>query len=100
MTSMAPNTNPELLQLSPRTLQRLEKYRAFARANRMTFNQLSKREKEVLTMIAKGRTNEEIAAAMFRSVHTVRTHRNNLWRQLGIHNVVEAVYWAQAFDLV
>lgn len=86
--------------LSPTTLDRLRRQQAFAARQQRKFKALTTREKEVLTMIAQGRTNGAIAKQMFRSVHTVRTHRNNIWRQLEITTVVEAVWWAECFDLI
>lgn len=88
------------LQLSPRTLERLERLQQFAQRNQLRFNQLSKREREILSLICRDFKNEDIGRLLFISVHTVRTHRNNIWRTLGISSVVEAVRWAQAFDLV
>lgn len=88
------------LQVSLKCLERLRRSQAFARANKRRFASLSAREREILTLVCQGLSNEQIAAQLFRSVHTIRTHRNNIWRQLEIKSVVEAVRWAQAFDLV
>ncbi|MTB49982.1 response regulator transcription factor [Lewinella sp. W8] len=88
------------VMVSPQALRRLTELQRFARANRRNFSRLSRRELEILALICQGLTNEEIAARLYRSVHTIRTHRNNIWRQLGIRSVVEAVKWGQAFDLV
>ncbi|MDX2250522.1 MAG: response regulator transcription factor [Bacteroidia bacterium] len=48
---------------------------------------LTAREKEILTLIASGKTNAEIAEELFLSVKTVDTHRTNLMRKLDIHQV-------------
>jgi len=88
------------LRLSPQALLRLRRQAEFARLNQQRFAQLSGREREILGLICQGLSNEEIGRRIFRSVNTVRTHRNNIWRRLGIRSVVEAVRWAQAFDLV
>ncbi|MFW6248488.1 MAG: response regulator transcription factor [Bacteroidota bacterium] len=48
---------------------------------------LSEREKEVLTMVAYGRTNQEIADKLFISKHTVISHRKNITAKLGIKTV-------------
>lgn len=88
------------VRLSLQTLARIRELHAFARENRHRFERLTDREREILRLVCEGCTNEEIARRLFRSVHTVRTHRNNIWRQLGIRSVVEAVRWGQAFDLV
>ncbi|MBC6992948.1 LuxR C-terminal-related transcriptional regulator [Neolewinella lacunae] len=88
------------LEVSPNSLWRILELQTFARENRRRFASLSEREVEILTLICQGLTNEEIASKIFRSVNTVRTHRNNIWRQLEIKSVVEALRWGQAFDLV
>jgi DNA-binding NarL/FixJ family response regulator len=56
---------------------------------------LSPREREVLQLIAEGKTNEQIAAVMSRSVHTVRNHRARLMRKAGARNAVELVRIAE-----
>ena len=87
-------------EVSPTALDRLRRQQIFAAKHRREFAALTPREKELLALIALGRTNGEIAKQLYRSVHTVRTHRNNIWRQLGITTVVEAVWWAECFDLI
>ncbi|MDX2284357.1 MAG: response regulator transcription factor [Bacteroidia bacterium] len=48
---------------------------------------LTAREKEILTLIAQGKSNPEIAEMLFVSIKTVDTHRVNLMRKLDIHQV-------------
>jgi len=50
-------------------------------------NEISKRERAVLAMVAQGYTNKEIAEKLFISTHTVITHRKNIVRKLGIKTV-------------
>ena len=52
---------------------------------------LTKRELEVLSLIAKEMTNQEIADQLFISVRTVETHRINLTQKLGVHNAAGLV---------
>lgn len=52
---------------------------------------LSSREKEVLSLIAKGLTTKEIAARLHISSATVETHRTNIMRKLNVRNVAELV---------
>ena len=52
---------------------------------------LSGREKEVLTLIAEGSTNKEIAARLFISVSTVKTHRVNIMKKLKIKDTAGLV---------
>jgi two-component system, NarL family, response regulator NreC len=55
---------------------------------------LTLREKEVITKIAEGLTNAEIAAALVISVKTVDRHRENIMRKLNLHSRVELVKYA------
>ncbi len=50
-------------------------------------NHLSERERDIITLVAKGMTNKEIASRLFLSIHTVITHRKNISRKLGIKSV-------------
>ena len=52
---------------------------------------LSKRELEVLSLLAAGRTNSEIARDLFVSLGTVKSHTGNIYRKLGPRNRAEAV---------
>ena len=99
--------NPQListqqvnLKLSSVTIERLLKQRAFRQQRQKQFDSLSRRQREILTLICQGKTNRLIGNELFIAEDTVRTHRNNIWRQLGIRTVVEAVWFGQAFDLV
>jgi DNA-binding NarL/FixJ family response regulator len=61
---------------------------------------LSKRETEVIRAIAKGRTNQEIAAELFISVSTVKSHLASIQMKLGLRNRVEIAAWAWESRLV
>ena len=50
---------------------------------------LSEREKEIIRYIVKGLENEAIAEQLFISLHTVRTHRKNIFHKLNIHSATE-----------
>jgi len=52
---------------------------------------LSERELEVLTLLASGRSNTEIARDLFIALGTVKTHTNNIYRKLGVRNRAEAL---------
>lgn len=90
----------EQLQISPVTRERLLKQQTFRRQRQKQFDSLTRRQREILTLICRGQTNRQIGSELFISEDTVRTHRNNIWRQLGIRTVVEAVWFGQAFELV
>jgi DNA-binding NarL/FixJ family response regulator len=55
---------------------------------------LTAREREVLTCIAEGMTNREIAEALVISIKTVERHRENIMAKLDMHNRVELVKYA------
>ena len=59
-----------------------------------TYNLLSDREKEVLTLIAKGYSNKEIAEQLIISVKTVETHKGNLTEKLQMKTRPELVEYA------
>jgi len=56
--------------------------------------ELTLREREVLTYIAEGFTNREIAEALVISIKTVDRHRENIMHKLNLHNRVELVKYA------
>ncbi|WP_432413011.1 response regulator transcription factor [Rasiella sp. SM2506] len=55
---------------------------------------LSKSEREILTLIGKGKTTSEIAAARFTAVSTVEKHRKNMIRKLGLSGKGELLRYA------
>jgi DNA-binding NarL/FixJ family response regulator len=60
----------------------------------LTSARLSEREREVLQLIAEGKTTKEIAANLFLSAKTVETHRQHLMDKLEIHSVAELTKFA------
>ena len=63
------------------------------------FAALSEREREVLSLMAGGATNKEIAARLFLSPHTVKEHTSALYRKLKARNRAEAVQRAERLGL-
>ena len=61
---------------------------------------LTTTEMEIVKAIAQGKTTKEIAAERFSSIHTVTTHRKNIFRKLGIHTAHEAVKYALRAGLI
>lgn len=61
---------------------------------------ISKRECEIIVMIAEGHTNSEIAAKLFLSSHTVNTHRKNIMSKLGVKNTAGIVMYAVKTNLI
>lgn len=60
---------------------------------------LSRREREVLALMAHGATNREIAERLYLSPHTVKDHTSALYRKLGVRNRAEAVQRAERLGL-
>jgi len=84
--------------LSPRLLTRLvDDFRVQGRGGAVRqprFGTLTKREREILKMLAEGRSVKEIATSFDLSVKTVEAHKFNLMRKLDIHNKAQLVQYA------
>ncbi|MCH2230490.1 MAG: response regulator transcription factor [Crocinitomicaceae bacterium] len=60
---------------------------------------ISKRECEIITLIAEGFTNAQIADKLFLSAHTINTHRKNIMSKLGVKNTAGIVMYAVKTNL-
>ena len=83
--------------LSPRLLTRLvDGFRVQGRnaVRQPRFGTLTKREREILKMLAEGKSVKEIATGFDLSVKTVEAHKFNLMRKLDIHNKAQLVQYA------
>ena len=54
---------------------------------------LSERESQVLSLIVQGKSNQEIAAAIFLSINSVKTYIRSAYRKLGVSSRTQAVAW-------
>jgi ATP/maltotriose-dependent transcriptional regulator MalT len=61
---------------------------------------LSERELEVLSILASGKTNSEVAGDLFVSVGTVKSHTGNIYRKLGARNRADALNRARELGLI
>ncbi|HTX39199.1 MAG TPA: response regulator transcription factor [Bryobacteraceae bacterium] len=59
-----------------------------------SYELLTTREREVLQLIAEGRSNKEIANQLNVSLYTIETHRGNLMEKLNLHTVPELILYA------
>ena len=59
-----------------------------------SYELLTSREREILQLLAEGKTNKEIAGLLNLSVHTVESHRRNLHDKLRFHNFADLVLYA------
>jgi two-component system, NarL family, response regulator NreC len=65
-----------------------------------TFDLLTPREKEVLQLLAEGKTNKDVATTLDISPYTVESHRTNLMQKLNLHNTAEIVLYAVRKKLI
>ena len=61
---------------------------------------LTETETEIVRAIAQGKSTKEIAAERFSSVHTITTHRKNIFRKLGVNTAHEVIKYALRAGLV
>jgi DNA-binding NarL/FixJ family response regulator len=59
-----------------------------------SYDLLTAREREILQLVAEGRTNKEIAAALHISLTMVETHHTHILQKLNLHRVPELVLYA------
>ena len=59
-----------------------------------TYELLTQREREILQLLAEGKTNKDVAAMLNLSVYTVETHRTHILQKLNLHTVPEMILYA------
>lgn len=59
-----------------------------------TYELLTAREREVLQLVAEGRSNKEVASLLGLSLYTVETHRTHILQKLNLHSVPELILYA------
>ena len=72
----------------------------FLRRNIAVYSKLGAREREILKLLALGKSAAETAEELFISVHTVETHRKNIRQKLATSSYFQLCEYARAFDLV
>lgn len=68
--------------------------------DRARYDGLSDRERQVLKLVAEGKTSQQIAEELFLSVNTVQTHRSHIMEKLGLHNRTDLIRYALRKGLV
>ena len=61
---------------------------------------LTRRETEVVQLLAQGKSTKEVAAQLDLSVKTAETHRSNIMRKLGLHSISELILYAVRNNLI
>jgi DNA-binding NarL/FixJ family response regulator len=103
------NTDESELVLAIRTVNKGKKYFSAAIAEKMinfmsiqsvSENLLSNKESEVLGLISKGLTTNEIATKLFVSSRTIETHRANILKKVEVKNTAELIKKAAEMNLI
>ncbi|WP_299760768.1 LuxR C-terminal-related transcriptional regulator [uncultured Pontibacter sp.] len=81
-------------------VSRLLEENNFLRKHLHDYNKLGKREREVLRLMALGKSAPETAEVLFISTATVETHRRNIKQKLSTNSFYELCEYARAFDLI
>jgi len=59
-----------------------------------SYDLLTTREREILQLIAEGKSNKEVAAQLYLSLYTVETHRTHILQKLNLHSIPELILYA------
>ncbi len=80
----------------------LEEYLQAMKKNQVrdSFDLLTDREKEVLQLLAEGKSNKEVAAVLNLSPYTIESHRTSLMQKLNLHNTAEIVLYAVRKNII
>jgi DNA-binding NarL/FixJ family response regulator len=78
----------------------LEKGTVAPRGGAPRFPTLTPREREVIQLLAEGKSSKEVATALNLSTKTAETHRSNIMRKLGFHSIRDLVLYAVKNDII
>ena len=65
-----------------------------------SWSELTRREREILQLVARGHSNRRVARRLWVTEQTVKFHLSNVYRKLGVSNRTEAGRWAQLNGLL
>lgn len=71
----------------------------FLKSNLGKYHMLTKREKEIIKELIRGKTNLQIAEELNLSAFTIKTHRQNIYKKLEISNICDLVVFSKAFGI-
>jgi DNA-binding NarL/FixJ family response regulator len=71
-----------------------------ARGVQDSYELLTAREREILHLLAEGKSNKDIAGMLSLSLYTVETHRRNLQEKLNLHSLAELILYAVRKGLI
>ncbi|OBY65810.1 LuxR family transcriptional regulator [Polaribacter reichenbachii] len=103
------NADEDELLMSIRTVAKGKKYFSveisekmvnFMSENKVSANQLSNKENQVLELISKGFTTKEIASQLFVSSRTIETHRANILKKLEVKNTAALIKKATEKNII
>jgi DNA-binding NarL/FixJ family response regulator len=92
--------NEAIMSLVFEDFYKQEKTGTAKAAVKRTSEELTKRESEVLELVAQGRSNKEIAEELFISVKTVETHKTHILEKLGLKNTAALVKYAIKHNII
>lgn len=95
----APSRNSDLSSFGHKLI-RIRRQEIFKIQNQLKFNSLTRREVEILTLVARGYNNPQISERLFISRCTVEQHRKNIIRKLGTRSLHQLFQYSLAFNLV
>ena len=72
----------------------------FAQKNYFKYLLLTKREKEIIKLIASGYNSRYISDTLFISLHTVNNHRKNILNKLNIKGIIDLIKFAAAYSII
>ena len=84
----------------PTTCRQIETLLSNSSCDKTSIPPLTNSETEILRLIAKGKSVKEIAMERHSSIHTITTHKKNLFRKLEVNNIYEATKYAIRTGLV
>lgn len=95
-----PNLLARIEALLRRSMWNKQKTNSLSYMSSQSVTPLTQREKEILSLVAKGKSNAEIADKLFVREVTVKTHLNSIYKKLNVENRVQAVLLAIQSEII